>query len=100
MNLGIYLFGFDFNFVPVDDELRPEAEGFALQRQVDEFNGLVHLLGGRAVRDLAGVKLEVEPADSDGFHGVLVYRPAILVNHSCVVMVSISLAVMKAAPPP
>jgi hypothetical protein len=62
------LVGFDFNFIPVDDELRPEAERFALQRQVDEFNGLVHLSGRVAMSDLPGIKLQVEPANGDGFH--------------------------------
>jgi len=48
MNLGMEVLGFDFNFIAVNHELRPEAERFALQRQVDEFNGLIRLLGGRA----------------------------------------------------
>jgi len=37
-----------------------------LQREVDEFDGPVHLGGSRAMRDLAGIELEVEPADGEG----------------------------------
>ena len=58
----------DFDFVAVREELRTEAEGFALQAEVDDLHGLPGLLLGRAVRDLAGVELEVEPADGDDFH--------------------------------
>jgi hypothetical protein len=63
--------GFDFNFVPVHDQLGAEAERFALQGEVNEGNGLIHLFSGRAMRDLAGIKLKIEPADGDGFHGVM-----------------------------
>ena len=66
MNLGMV--GFDFNFVPVHEQLGTEAERLPLERLVDEFNGLIHLLRGSAVGDLTGIKLEVEPADGDGFH--------------------------------
>jgi len=59
----------DFDFVRVRVELRAQAEGFALQREVDEFHGLPGLLLGRAVRDLPGVELKVEPAEGDGFYG-------------------------------
>lgn len=61
--------GFDFNLVAVNEQLGTEAERFALQREVDEFNGPVHLDGSRAMRDLIGVELKVEPANGDGFHG-------------------------------
>jgi hypothetical protein len=53
------------------------------------------LSGGQTVRDLAGVKLEVEPADGDGFHGV-----TLAWSHSAVLKVLMAEAVMMAAPPP
>ena len=74
----MFLGGFDFNFVPVHEELGTEAERFPLEREVDELNGLIHLLRGFAVGDLAGIKLEVEPADSDDFHGVTGFKWAAL----------------------
>ncbi len=52
----------DFNLVGVRVELGTEAEGFALQDEVDEFEGLSGLLLGGTSRDLAGVELKVEPA--------------------------------------
>ena len=50
--------GLDFDFVAVDDELSAEAEGFPLEDQVDEFDGLTRLIIAFAVGDLPGVKLE------------------------------------------
>jgi hypothetical protein len=49
--------GFDFNFVPVDDELGTEAERLAFQGQVDVFDGLIRLLFRCAVGDLIRVEL-------------------------------------------
>ena len=60
--------GFNFNFISVHDELGTEAERFTLQGEVNEFNGLIHLSSRSAMRDLAGIKLKVEPADGDAFH--------------------------------
>ena len=67
MNLDM-MFGLDFNFVPVHEELGTEAERFLLQGAVDELHGLIHLLSGTAMRDPAGFKLKVEPMNGDGFH--------------------------------
>jgi len=68
-SIGVVVVGFDFNLVRVNEQLGAEAERFALQGEVDEFNGPVHLDGGWAMRDLIGVELKVEPADGDDFHG-------------------------------
>lgn len=65
MNLGMI----DFDFVRVDDELGSQTGGLALEDLIDELNGLIGLLGRIAVGDLAGLKLEIHPADSDGVHG-------------------------------
>jgi hypothetical protein len=68
-SIGVVVVGFDFNLVAADEQLGAQGERFALQREIDEFNGPVHLDGGRAMGDLIGVELEVEPTDGDGFHG-------------------------------
>jgi hypothetical protein len=61
----------DFDFVGVSEELRVETEGFALQGEVDEFEGLPGLLLGGTSRDLVGIELKVEPAEGDGFQAGL-----------------------------
>ncbi len=61
--------GFDFDFVRVREELRTQTERFALQREVDEVHGLPGLLLGGTVGELAGIDLEVETAEGDGFYG-------------------------------
>jgi len=45
-----------------------QAKRFSLQNHVDQRNGLGRLFFGRAMRDLAGVKLERQPVNGDGFH--------------------------------
>ena len=94
-SLGVAGLVFDFNFVPVEDELRRETKRFALQCLVDEGDGLIHLSGGGTVGELAGIKLKFEPADDDGFHAGSWAR-----IQSAVFMVLISVWVMMAAPPP
>ena len=69
MALGSGFRRLDFNLVAVREELGAEAEGFALQGEVDEVHGLPGLLLGGTMGDLAGVELKVEPADGDDFHG-------------------------------
>jgi len=58
----------DFNLVGVRVELGTETEGFALQREVDQSDGLIGLLLGGTVRDLVGVELKVQTPDGDGLH--------------------------------
>ena len=48
-------------------ELRTEAEGLALQVEVDEFHGLPRLSLGRTVRELIGVELQRDAMNGDDF---------------------------------
>lgn len=48
----------DFDLVGVRVDLRTEAEGFALQGEVDEVHGLPGLLPGGPVSELVGVELK------------------------------------------
>ena len=50
------------------DELRAQAERFALQGQIDGFDGLFCLCFRLAVGDLIRVELEINATDGDGFH--------------------------------
>ena len=56
-SIGWLVVGFDFNLVAVREQLGTEAERFALQREIDKFDGPVRLGGGRAMRDLVGIEL-------------------------------------------
>ena len=60
--------GFDFNIIPGGNELSSQSKRFSLQNRVDQGNGLGRLFFGSAMRDLAGVKLEGQPVNSDGLH--------------------------------
>ena len=68
---GIVWVGLDFHFVRMVEELSAQPKRFPLQGEVDEIHGLTSLCASRAVGDLAGVELQGQPVDGDGFHAAL-----------------------------
>lgn len=93
--MGLDVFGFDFYFVAVDDELSTEADGFTLQCEVDYVYGLIHLLLCVSVSDLIRVELKIDTANGDDLHLMQGrFQDAIFCSHSDELKVSISVAVM------